>query len=183
MKYILSIILIAVLLTSCPAALCESENLQIFHPDVYIDRLNKHISDLLDAAYEGYPSENIEEVKAYLNMTFNEEADGIVFFDNAEMSVEALSVYYSGEVDQNKPSDMISLCFPKGFTSDIASLLQYAMGLICHEADPETTADDVVTWMQKGLVNGDTLNFHGAYLQMNENEEYIQYSLYPVVEE
>ena len=183
MKHILRIVLIAILLISCPAAFCESENLQIFHPDIYIDHLNKHISELVDTAYENYPSESVEEVKAYLNLTFNEEMDGIVYFDNAEMTVEALSVYYSGEVEQNKPSDMISLCFPKGFSSDIAFLLQGAMGLICHEADSETAAEDVTAWMQEKLADGDTLNLHGAYLQMNENEEYIQYSLYPVLKE
>ena len=182
MKYILSMVLIAALLMACPAALCESGNLQIFHPDIYIDHLNGHIGDLADAAYQNAPSESVEELKAYLSLTFSEEVDGIVFFDNAEMTVEALSVYYSGEVDQSKPSDMISICYSKGLTSDVASLLRYAMGSICHEADPETTADDVTAWMQKDLVDGDTLNLHGAYLQMNENEEYIQYSLYPVLD-
>lgn len=177
MKYILSVFLAVALLVSCAAALCEQGGMEVFCPDGFIARVNGYKDQLADIAFEGYESGSVEELKAYLNVAFIEEVEGVVYFDNGEYTVEAIATYYDGDVDQDKPADMLGLCFHKGFSADVSRLLQLVMGCICQDVDAGTSCDDAVAWMQGNRADGDTLELRGATLRMNENDEYIQYSL------
>ena len=180
--------LLLALLLRCGAAGAEtavSQKEKIFTPNVIIPEINAYRQILIEhiGDEQGFSADKVQELQGQFALNPTDKMENMIYFGNADWSVEAGFYYADGGADADKPATTFSLVVSDKIDSTYRNVLAVSLLLAVSEHYPELDVSAAAKWLDEGKFEGEMFPlFDGYNLTLLKVENTYQISILKTLE-